>query len=116
MQGPVTIELVSLIVTAVLVVAGIWGRIEFRIREGEKAAAEARNALGARIDKVGDSVLVLQKDLTDYKLAAARYFASVEHMKDVEVRLTTAIDRLTNRIENLPRQFAEILTAERDDR
>jgi len=43
----------------------------------------------------------LYEQLQDYKLAVTKEFASVGHLKEVELRLEAALNRLTERIDEL---------------
>lgn len=92
-------------------VLGLWWRIESSIEKAKELAAkqvETAIALANKMnDDRGDEIIIVAKDLADYKLAASERFASQDHLKEVEVRLTVAVDRLTNRIEQLPNKFAE---------
>lgn len=76
MTGVITMEGVSFVVGLIVVLAGFWWRIDSRMRKVETS-------------------------LADYKLQAAKEFASVEHLKEVEVRLIASIDRLADRIDRL---------------
>lgn len=113
----VTFELIVILVIFAGGVLGIWWRVEARIDRGDALLQKQLATQLKAIEDRREEILLAQKDLADYKLKAAQDFASVAHMKDVELRLATAIDRLTNRIEGLPRQFAEqvaqIIAAER---
>jgi hypothetical protein len=100
MTGPVTWEFAAILIAFAGCVLAIWWRIERRIERAEAAAAKA----SAECTRETAS---LAKELAAYKLTAAQDFASVMDMKDVETRLAAAIDRLTSRVEQLPRQFAE---------
>lgn len=100
MQGNITWEVVFLLVAVASGVLGIWWRIERRIEKAEAESAKQYEQCHARISAAANS-------LSEYKLKATEQFASHEHLKEVEVRLTGAIDRLTNRIEQLPTRFAE---------
>ncbi|MEM6381068.1 MAG: hypothetical protein AAF739_00205 [Pseudomonadota bacterium] len=42
-----------------------------------------------------------RQEVTDLKLEIAEKYASVAHLKEVEARLAVAIDRLTDRIDQL---------------
>ena len=103
MTGPITWEFAAILIAFAGGVLAIWWRIECRIERAEAVAAKASEARAQETAAVG-------KDLAAYKLTAAQDFASVIDMKDVELRLAAAIERLTNRIEQLPRQFAEQVT------
>ena len=100
MTGPITWEVATMFVAVAGGVLLIWWHIERRIKEGERECQRRDDILHARISE-------LAKDLVAYKLSATQQFASHDHLKEVEVRLTGAIDRLTNRIEQLPTKFAE---------
>lgn len=93
MTGSITWDVTYTLIGFAAGVLLIWFVIERRIKEAEKE-------LHARISRHAD-------DLTEYKLNATQQFASHQHLKEVEVRLTDAIGRLTNRIEQLPTKFAE---------
>ena len=93
MTGPITWDVTYALVGFAGGVLLIWFFIEHRMKAMEKE-------LHARISRHAD-------DLTAYKLMATQQFVSHQHFKEVEVRLTGAIDRLTNRIEQLPTKFAE---------
>ena len=102
MEGPVTWQLLGLIAVIVSGALGLWARVESAIRT-------SKAELEASVDARGAEIIVLQKSFMDYKVHAAERYATFDHIKDVEMRLTTAIERLTNRVEALPRQFAEEL-------
>ncbi len=103
MSGPITWEFAAILIAFAGGVLAIWWRIERRIERAEAVAAVAS-------DVRAQETAALAKDLVAYKLSASQDFASVMDMKDVEQRLTAAIERLTNRIEQLPRQFADQVT------
>jgi hypothetical protein len=103
MSGPITWEFAAILIAFASGVLAIWWRIERRIERAEAVAAVAS-------DVRARETAALAKDLAAYKLSASQDFASVMDMKDVEQRLTAAIERLTNRIEQLPRQFADQVT------
>jgi hypothetical protein len=103
MSGPITWEFAVILIAFAGGVLAIWWRIERRIEKAEAVAAQASETRA-------QETAALAKDLAAYKLSAAQDFASVMDIKDVEQRLAAAIERLTNRIEQLPRQFAEQMT------
>lgn len=110
MSGPATWDVIYGFIGFAVGVLLLWWRIEGRIKEGdvacEKRMASIEAALAKQNESRTDEIIAVGKDLADYKLMAADRFASHEHLKEVEVRLTTSIDRLTNRIEQLPQSFA----------
>ncbi len=76
MTGPITFEFLGVVVLVVGTLFGFWWRIDARFRAAEK-------------------------ELSAFKVSVAQQYASVDHLKEVEVRLTTAIDNLTSRIDRL---------------
>jgi hypothetical protein len=100
MSGPITWEFAAILVGFAAGVLAIWWRIERRIEKAEAIAAQANEARARETAAVA-------KELDAYKLSAAQEFASVMDMKEIEQRLAAAIERLTSRIEQMPRQFAE---------
>jgi hypothetical protein len=57
------------------------------------------------------SINGVAKSLDNFKIEVAKGYASMEHLQKVEERLVTAINRLDQSMKDLPRQMAEILTA-----
>lgn len=76
MTGPITWEALAYLFALAGTLAGVWWWMSGAVR------------------KVAD-------DLSVYKLEAAEKYASVSHLKEVEGRLASAIERLTNRIDKL---------------
>lgn len=70
---PAGVGIVLAIVTAGL---GVWWRLQFQITQAEKT-------------------------LDQFKLYVAEKYASTAHLKEVEVRLITTIEKLTERIDRL---------------
>jgi SMC interacting uncharacterized protein involved in chromosome segregation len=55
---------------------------------------------------------LLRSEFNSFRLEAAREFASHTHLKDLEERLTKAIERVDSRLEDMPRKLAkEIIQA-----
>lgn len=108
-----TVEAIRQIAGVVILALGIMAWVEKRFRDVEKAAESSAAKIEADCEKRDqlrrDELLVMQKDLADFKVHAAEQFASHQHLKDVEARLTGSIDRLTNRVEQLPTQTAELV-------
>ena len=100
MTGPLDWNTIYFLAAFAAGVLAVWWRIETRIEKSTTGLDSEVQLLHQRVSKV-------VHDLAEYKLEAAKNFASHEHLKEVEVRLTSAIDRLTNRIEALPTKFAE---------
>lgn len=113
MDGAVTWQVLGLLMTTVGGALGLWWRIDSAIKQVRDETDKKLEIVRAEADKNTEmratEIIVLQKALMDYKVHAAERFATFDNLKDVEVRLTTALDRLTNRVEALPRQFADEL-------
>lgn len=113
MNGPVTWDVIYMLAGVVAGVLGIWWRVESRVEKGDAGAIARIERLEKLTTKQhedrGDEIIAVSKDLADYKLHATGQFASHAHLKEVEERLTGAIDRLTNRVEQLPTRLAEQL-------
>lgn len=111
MNGPITWDIIYWLLGFGAGVLGIWWRIERRIEKAETAAADAitkvEDIAETRNTARTDEIIAIGKDLADYKLHAAEQFASRDHLREVENRLAGAIDRLTNRVEQLPTRLAE---------
>ncbi len=63
------------------------------------AVWKVNTAVSAKVASVYKRCDEISKELNDYKLRAAKEFASVEHLTAVETRLATAIEKLTDRID-----------------
>jgi hypothetical protein len=87
----ITLELVSFTVLILGAVFGAWWRVEARIRGSEEVARKAI------------------KELAEFKLIAAEKYASHEHLKEVEQRLVSAIDKLSDQIEVFPDRLTRIV-------
>jgi hypothetical protein len=54
-------------------------------------------------------ILAVRRELQDYKLEVAQRYASVEHLKEVENRLVTAIDKLAAQLDTMPDRLSRII-------
>lgn len=55
------------------------------------------------------SILAVRRELQEYKLVVAERYASVEHLKEVETRLVTAIDKLSGQLDTMPDRLSRII-------
>lgn len=126
MTGNITYDVVALAVAVASCALVCWLTIEWRV---DKAVKNVERTFGTQTERIekqlaarADEIIIARKDLADYKLAAAREFATYQHMKDMEIRLaqdmaqlTGEFGRLTNRVEQLPtviiEQVARIINA-----
>jgi hypothetical protein len=51
--------------------------------------------------RLADRINQLREELSNYKLEVAKEYASTTHLKEVEIRLVTAVESLTQRIDRL---------------
>jgi hypothetical protein len=86
---PITGDLVFLILGVLAAVGGLWWRIEARFA----SADHARSAL--------------QRELAEYKLFVAQNHVSAAVLKDTELRLINAIEKLASRMEAIAEKFDE---------
>lgn len=56
-------------------------------------------------------ILQTRRELNDFKLEVSRQYASHDHLREVEERLTKVIEKLDRRIEDMPRQLAAAVQA-----
>ncbi len=106
MTGAVTYEQVSWFFAEIVIVASflitvakvVWGRIE-KVQTNAQASIEA---LEEDIAKNG-------ADLSAYKLEVATKYASIEHLKETEERLVTAINKLEVSIAAMPASIAALI-------
>ena len=90
----ITGEMVTLFLALSGAIAGIWWRVEAKIQAAEEAAEDAK------------------AELARFQLTVAERYASMAHLKDVEVRLVTSIDRLTSQIDAMPDRMLRIIRSE----
>jgi hypothetical protein len=85
---PLTIETLTTLIVGLIAIAGaIW-----------------------RMWSVLDTKIALSvHNLAEFKLEVAKSYASMEHIKDVELRLVDAINKLADSVEQMPSRVAEIL-------
>lgn len=95
-------ELVTFMIIVICALAGLWFRIENRIKIAEKRAEDALHLAETRLD-------TLTRDLTEHKLEVVRNYASVDHLKEVETRLADAINRLSSQLEKMPDKMTNFL-------
>lgn len=95
MSGPITFELITFLIITGSAVAGVWWFL-------------FNSILAARRDLQKD-IQRLQQEFTNYKLEVAQHYASVEHLKEVEIRLMGAIDKQTDKLDTMPDKFARIV-------
>jgi len=111
MNGQVTWEVLYAVGAFALAALGLWWRIESSIDKSKELAlrqVEAAMVVAKKQhDDLNDQNIMLAKDLADYKLLVSDRFASNQDLKDVEIRLTTAVNRLADQIEKLPDKFVE---------
>ncbi|MFN9743515.1 MAG: hypothetical protein ACK562_15590 [Acidobacteriota bacterium] len=91
-NDPITFEHATWIVSMLVVCAAVIGWFEGRIAALRK--------------EVHDLKGVTSSELHEYKLEVSDRYASVTHLKEVESRLASAIDRLTARLDTLPAALA----------
>lgn len=51
----------------------------------------------------------LRQEFAAYKLEVAERYASVEHLKEVETRLVSAIDKLTDKLDTMPDRLSLVI-------
>ncbi len=82
------IALAGLLLTGSAMLAGVWYRIELRIRGVE--------------DKANDKITAAEKALTDYKLHVTEKYASWNSVEQIEGRLAQRIDAITEGLVKMP--------------
>lgn len=95
MSGPITWDALVGFLALAGALAGVWWRIEARIRFFE-----------GRVQKTRD-------DLNNYKLEVAEKYASVTHLKDVESRMVAALASLTKEVHELRGELADMFKRRR---
>lgn len=106
MTGAVTYEQVSWFIAEIVIVASfligigkvVWGRIE-KVQTNAQASIEA---LEEDIAKSG-------QDLQSFRLEVATKYASIEHLKETEERLVSAINKLEATIAAMPASIAALI-------
>lgn len=106
MTGAVTYEHVQwfvgisvVVMTFVIGIArAIWSRIE-----------KVQNEAKVRSDQVEDQVGNVRSELMTYKLEVAQKYASIEHLKETEERLVSAINKLEVTIAAMPASIAALI-------
>src|SRR5690349_19289709 len=99
----VTSEVIAALIavgTLVSLVLTMWWQIDKRIREVDAYVTKSNK------DRI-DELIAVSKDLSDYKVLASDRFASNSQMKDLENRLVSSIDRLSDQIQEMPTKLAE---------
>jgi hypothetical protein len=59
------------------------------------------------------AILGVRRDLNEFRLKVAEEYASREHLREVEVRLVDAINKLSADLETLPERLASVLASVR---
>lgn len=83
MSGPITFELVAVIVAVLMAAFAFWRWLEARFKANEDKANMALKA----VDQL--------------RLEVMRDYASVTHLEKVEGRLVSSLDRLTDEVTKL---------------
>lgn len=95
MTGAITFEFIAAVVGVLMVVGGIWFKIEAKInanvQKRESQIATVERVLHERINQVA-------RDVNEHKIETMREYASVGHLEKVEGRLITAIEKLTEEV------------------
>ncbi|WP_420337805.1 hypothetical protein [Roseibium sp.] len=60
------------------------------------------------------AILGVRRDLNEFRLKVAEEYASREHLKEVELRLVEAINKLSDKFEALPSKIAAAMHPPKD--
>lgn len=101
---------IGTIIGAVTLFGGLLTGIVARDRAMFRQIREADDTLHERVNRLRAEaqrdINLVRQELTEYKLQVAQEYASVEHLKEVENRLVRAIEKLTEKMEDMPEQLA----------
>lgn len=89
MAVPITGDVVALFLLVIGAIGTFWWRIERRLSDQDTARA------------------ALQRELAEYKLFVATNHVSASVLKDTEIRLIGAIDKLADRLEAIATRLEE---------
>lgn len=89
---PITGDIVLLFIAVIGAVGGLWWRIEGRFGAAETARAK------------------LQTELSEYKLYVSQNHVSAATLREMESRMTTAMEKIANRLEAIVNRLDEIAT------
>ena len=99
MNADLTISLGNILTALGMIITGLWWSFRLSARS-ERNQELARNALDRAIEAKSEAANAL-KASADLRLEMTLDFASVTHLKDVEARLVTTIQALTDEIRSL---------------
>lgn len=91
----------------VTLIGGVIARDRAMTRLISDGDDELHSRLNRARDEFNKELTLLRSDFTSYKLEVAREYASHTHLKEVEDRLTRALDKLDSRLADMPKLFAE---------
>lgn len=94
-----TISLGNILTALGMIVTGLWWSFRLSARS-ERNQELARSAMDRAVEAKTEAANAL-KAAADLRLEMTRDFASVTHLKDVEARLATTIQALTDEIRSL---------------
>lgn len=80
-------------------VALVW----FAVRKAQDAQDSSRTA----IEEANKAVRTVMDDLNKYKLDVAREYASIAYLKDVEVRLVSALNEIKDAVRDIAAEMRE---------
>ncbi len=95
MTGAITFEFVIFIIVVGSALGGAWWFLYSAILTAKREAQR--------------DIQQIRKDHADYKLLVAERYASQEHLKEVETRLVSAIDKLATQLDTMPDRLSRII-------
>lgn len=111
MSGSDTNWIIATVIAGAGFVVTLIGGVIARDRAMTRIISDGDDELHSRINRARDEfnkeIAALRTDFTSYKLEVAREYASHTHLKEVEDRLTRAIEKLDSRLEDMPKQLAQ---------
>lgn len=90
MGTPITGEIVFLFLAVIGGLGGLWWRIESRLTSQDDARA------------------ILQRELAEYKLYVAQNHVSASALREMEQRLSTAMEKFANRLEQIVNRLDDL--------
>lgn len=117
MQGPISFSELMAFLSFVAGLLVLWARVETRISSTAKEAITKVNLFKEqhelRILSMREEFNLRTADLkdtvADLELKISKEYASLSHLQEVEKRLTTALDKLRDIVQDLPREIASAI-------
>lgn len=101
------IALISLMITGLTALAGVWWGLEQRIqKQGAKSEHDRRNTETSLQAKI----TLLEKELAQFQREVAKEYPDFDKLKEVEERLSSRIESISDKMDEMPKQVIDGIT------